>query len=113
MPLDSFMKVVNHARELTPESTKLTHNAMIGMLAPMPMPSLMDVDDAKECLNYVAKKVVTRAAKRKAEAEAAADAKNARLYEMGAKRAAKRAAIAARLPSTSIVVDNALRVHRY
>ena len=61
----------------------------------MPLASLMDEADAKDCLKHVEEKVLTRAAKRRAEAEAAAAANEARLVEMGAKRAAKRAAIAA------------------
>ena len=71
----------------------------------------MDVDEAKDCLNYVAEKMVTRAAKRKAAAEAAAAAREARLYEMGAKRAATRAAIAARPLPTTRTVDTLGRVH--
>ena len=112
-PLNCILNISRRRIELTPASEKLTGNAVRALLAPMPLASLMDEADAKDCLKHVEKKVVTRAAKRKAEAAAAAAAEEARLMQLGAMRAAKRAAIAARLPSTNIVVDNALRVYRY
>ena len=61
------MKVVKHANELTPGSEQISSNAAMALIAPIPLPSLMDEEDAKYCLEYVADKVVTRAAKRKAE----------------------------------------------
>ena len=51
-------------------------------------------------------KVVTHAAKRVAEAAAVSAAEEAHKMALGAARAATRP------PSTSIIVDNALRVHR-
>ena len=73
----------------------------------------MDEADAKYVLKLVAEKVVTRAAKRKAEAEALAIIEEARKEAIGAARAAKRAAIHARMPPTRMYVGYDLRVHRY
>ena len=112
-PLQCMMNIAHRRIELTPASEKITGNAVKALLAPMPLASLMDEADAKDCLKHVEEKVLTRAAKRRAESEAAAAANEARLVEMGAKRAAKRAAIAARLPSRHLVVDNTLRVKRF
>ena len=109
----SFMKVAQHANELTPGSEQISNNAARALLAPIPLPSLMDEEDAKECLDYVADKVVTRAAKRKAEAAAAAAAEEARKMANGQAWAAKKAAIAARPPATVFLVDNVLRAYRY
>ena len=83
---------------------------MRAMLAPIPMPSLMNKDDAKDTLRLVAKKLATRRAKRSAlEAEAKA-IEDARSMELGKKRAAKRAAIGSRPPKTQRVVDSTGRV---
>ena len=112
-PKDSFMKVVQHAKELTPGSEKIVANAVRALLVPIPLPSLMDKEDAKYCLDYVADKVVTRAAKRKAEAAAAAAAEEACKMANGQAWAAKKAAIAARPPPTVFRVDNSLRVYRF
>lgn len=112
-PLHRLLTIAKHTKELTPGSEKITGNAVRALLAPIPLPSFMNEEDAKFCLEQVATKMVTRADKRKAEAEAAAAAEEARKVAIGAARAAKRAAIATRLPSTVIVVDTALRVHRY
>ena len=109
-PLHRVLTIAQHANELTPGSQKLTGNALRAILAPMPLPSFMDAADAKDCLEYVKVKVVTRAAKRKAEAEAAAAAKEARLMKIGTKRAATRAAIAARPVKLTRCVSNTGRV---
>ena len=87
--------------------------ALLSIVKPGYSPNLMEESDAKDCLKYVAGKVVTRAEKRKAEAAAAAAAEEARLMEMGAKRAATRAAIASRPVPTVYWVDTALRTHVY
>ena len=109
---NTFTKIVKYANELTPRSGKLTGNAMKAILIPMPMPSLMDEEDANDVLDFVVKKVVARAKKRKAAADAAAAAEEARRVEKGAARAAKRARIAARPAPTKRWVDNAGRVHK-
>ena len=62
----SIRLIAQYAKELTPGSEKITGNAVRALLAPIPLPSLMDKEDTKDCLKYVADKVVTRAAKRKA-----------------------------------------------
>ena len=87
-PLHAVLSIAKHSRELTPHSEKITGNALRALLAPMPLPMLMDETDAKDCLEHVKDKVVTRAAKRKAAAVAAAAAIEARLMAHGAKRAA-------------------------
>ena len=61
---------------------------MRSLLAPIPMSFMMEEADAKECLEVVVKKVVTRAAKRKAEAGAATAAEEARKRANGQARAA-------------------------
>ena len=100
--METFMKVAEHANELTPGSEQISTNAARALLAPIPLPSLMDEEDAKYCLEYVADKVVTRAAKRKAEAAAAKAAEEARKMANGQAWAAKKAAIAARPPGCRI-----------
>ena len=82
-PLHRVLTIAKHAKELTPGSEKVTGNAVRALLAPMPLPSLMDEADAKNCLEYVADKVVTRAAKREAAAAAAAMVEEARKRERG------------------------------
>ena len=94
--MKTVLKISQHSNELMPTSEKVTINALRSLLSPMNLPYLMEHTDAKDLLNVVEKKVGTRAAKRKAAAEAAAACKNARLMERGAKRAATRANIAAR-----------------
>ena len=110
--MKTFMKVAEHANELTPGSEQISTNAARALLAPIPLPSLMDEEDAKYCLEYVADKVVTRAAKRKAEAAAAKAAEEARKMANGQAWAAKKVAIAARPPATYFGVTNSLRVYR-
>ena len=109
-PLHRILTIAKHAKELTPHSEKITGNAVRAILAPMPLASLMDYADAKDCLDYVTDKVVTRAAKREAEAVAAAAAKEARLMEIGRKRAATRAKVAARPPKSVRLVEPTGRV---
>ncbi len=70
----------------------------------------LDVEDAKATLKFVAVKEATRASKRKAEAQLAADAEKARKMLAGARCAAKRAAIALRPVKTKRVVENTGRV---
>ena len=110
-PLHTFMKIAENTCELTPGSERLTAHAMRALLAPMQMPSLMEVEDAKDTLQLVGKKVVARAAKRKAEALEASALRNAKLVELGQRRAAKRAAIAARPVKTHRSVDNVGRAN--
>ena len=105
----AYLKIAQHAKELTPASEKITGNAMVALLSPLPLADFMDESDAINSLKYVVDKVVTRAAKRKADAVAAAAAEEARLMEMGTQRAAKRAAIASRPGPKMYWVDYALR----
>ena len=110
-PLHRLLSIAKNVKELTPHSEKITGNAVRALLAPMPLPSFMNEEDAKFCLEQIAVKMVTRAAKREAEAEAVAAAEEARKMAIGAARAAKRAAIASRMAPTTRRVDNALNVH--
>ena len=112
-PLNSIEIIRKNRVELTPASDKIYGHALLSTVKPGASPNFMDESDAKASIKYVAAKVVTRAKKRKAEAAAAAAAEEARLREMGAKRAAKRAAIAARPGPTAYWVDNVLCPHAY
>ena len=112
-PYRCLITIAEHKTELTPASQKLYGHALLSVVKPNSSVKLMDITDAKNSLKHVAEKVVTRAEKRKAAAAAAAMAEEARLMEMGAKRAAKRAAVAARPVPTHYVVTNELRVRRF
>ena len=112
-PLNSMNIIREHRNELTPGTEQIYGQALLSLVKPGCSSRLMEESDAKDSLKNVAGKVVTRAEKRKAEAAAAAAAEEARLREMGAKRAAKRAAIAARPPFTHRAGTNELRVRRF
>ena len=112
-PLNSMKIIRLYRAELTPASNKMYGHALLSIVKPGCSSNFMDESDAKTTLKYVAGKVETRAAKRKAEAAAAEAAREARDMEMGAKRAAKRAAIATRPVPTVYYVDNSLRPHTY
>ena len=84
----------------------MVNDSLRTLLLPIPLPSLMDRDEAKFCLNHVAEKVVTRAAKKRARAAAAAAAKDAKRINLGEARRAWRENIAQRLPtSTRVAYD--------
>ena len=108
-PLNSFDKIEQHAEFLTPSSERITKQAMLSLILPNLVTGRMDIADAKECIECVASKVVTRATKRKQEVAAAAGVEEAQKVAVGRARAAKRAAVAARPPKTQRVVDNAMR----
>ena len=112
-PLNSMNIIREHRDELTPGTEQIYGQALLSLVKPGCSSRLMEESDAKASLKYVAGKVVTRAEKRKAEAAAAAEAEEARNMEMGALRAAKRAAIAARPGPTAYWVDNVLCPHAY
>ena len=112
-PLNSMKIVHEHRDELTPGTEQIYGQALLSLVKPGCSSRLMEESDAKDSLKYVAGKVETRAAKRKAEAAAAEAAREARNMEMGALRAAKRAAIAARPGPTAYWVDNVLCPHAY
>ena len=65
-PLLSVAKLAEHAAELTPASEQLANASLRALLLPIPLPSLMDKDDAKAYLDQVAEKMVARAAKKRA-----------------------------------------------
>ena len=102
-PLFSVEKLAEHAAELTPRGEELVNDSLRTLLLPIPLPSLMDRDEAKFCLNHVAEKVVTRAAKKRAKAAAAAAAKDAKRRNLGEARRAWRENIAQRLPTSKRV----------
>ena len=49
-PLHRLLTIAKHTKELTPGSEKITSNAVRALLAPIPLPSLMNEEDAKFCL---------------------------------------------------------------
>ena len=112
--LGSPMNIINimseNALDVTKSSERLVNESFKALLAPMPMPSLMDEDDAKDCLAFVKEKVLTRAAKRKADQAAAAERLERLQLAAGEARAAKRAAIAARPVPKHRMVDHSGRV---
>ena len=60
-PLHPLLTIAKHADELTPGSQQIANNAVRALLAPMPLPSFMDEEDAKFCLEQVVAKVPHRA----------------------------------------------------
>ena len=62
------------AAEITPGLGKVINESFKSVLAPMPLKCLMDIDDAKECLNFSIKTVKTRAQLRKRKAAEEAEA---------------------------------------
>ena len=113
-PLHTYLKLCQHAAEITPTSECLANESLKALLMPFPFKGKMDSDDAKGCLEHVVDKVTTRAAKRKTEAAAAAaadDAARAAKVRIGEARAAKRAAIASRPVKTVRTVDKFGRAH--
>ena len=67
-PCAAFMKMSEHASELTPGLEKLAEASFMSLLAPWQMACLLDREDAKDVLDVVIDKVTTRAEKRKHEA---------------------------------------------
>ena len=104
-PLLSVAKLAEHAAELTPASEQLANASLRALLLPIPLPSLMDKDDAKAFLDQAAEKMVTRAAKKRAaNAAAAAEREHAKKRNLGEARRAWREKIAARPPTSARVV---------
>ena len=58
-PLDSHQKLTRYGDSHRIVSTSGANAAYMALLAPFPMASLMDADDAKTCLTLVSEKVVT------------------------------------------------------
>ena len=110
-PLDSHQKLTRYRDELTPESAQLANAAYMALLAPFPMASLMDADDAKTCLTLVSEKVVTRAEVKRMKADAAEALKEEKKRVRGEARAAHRCNVAQRPVKTQRTVDNCMRVH--
>ena len=112
-PCAAFMKMSEHASELTPGLERLAAASFMSLLAPWRMACLLDREDAKNVHETVISKVTTRAEKRKheaaikrsAELEAAAVEEQAKRAH-GAARAAKRARIASRPVKNVFVRDN-------
>ena len=110
-PLNSFYKLTNYADFFSPESERMANESFKALLAPIPLPMLMDDADAKDCLKYVEDKVVTRAAKRAAEHDAAIAAREEANRLLGEARVAFRLSVASRPVKTRRVVDNFGRSH--
>ena len=98
--------------QLTRSSERLTRSAGMVLATGGALSWLMDVENAKATLQFVAAKEQRRAAKRKAAAEAAAAETLAEKQRVGAARAVKRAKVAARPPKTRLRVDNLGRLQR-
>ena len=113
-PVVAYNQLYRDAAEITPGLGKVINESFKSVLAPMPLKCLMDIDDAKECLNFSTKTVKTRAQlrKRKAaeEAEAAQRAEEQRKQVIGAARMAKKAKIFERPTKSERVVDNCGRI---
>ena len=107
------MKLQENAFDLTPGSERLAAFSFKSLLAPMPMSMLADEADAKDCLKLVLEKVVTRATKRKMEADALRAREEEEKKLAGAKRKAFRKKVATRPVKTKREVDNCLRVSTY
>ena len=73
-PVRAVASIGKHRDELTKSSERLLKHSAISLLTDGQLPWLMDVDEARSTLKAVATKAQTRAAKRKAEADAAAEA---------------------------------------
>ena len=67
-PCAAFMKMSEHASELTPGLERLVAASFMSLLAPWRMACLLDREAAKDVLDVVVQKVTTRAEKRKHEA---------------------------------------------
>ena len=114
-PSSPFMAcklIVESSAHLTRSSERLTRSAGMVLATGGALSWLMDVENAKATLKFVAAKEQTRAAKRKAAAEAAAAVEEAQKQRVGAARAAKRAKVAARPVKANLQVDNLGRFHR-
>ena len=95
-PFKAVESIVKHSDDLTRSSERVLKHSAVSLLSDGQLPWLMDVDEARSALTFIAKKVETRAVKRKAEAEAAAWAERLESERVGAARKAFRAMIAAR-----------------
>ena len=111
-PFNACKIIVRASGKLTQSSERLTRSAGMVLATGGGLPWLMDVEEAKVTLKYIAAKETRLAAKRKAAAEAAAAESMAKKQRVGAACAAKRAKVAARQPKTRLQVDNLGRFHR-
>ena len=109
-PVRAVASIVKHRDELTKSSERLLKHSAVSLLTDGQLPWLMDVDEARSTLKAVATKAQTRAAKRKAEADAAAEAELRDAERVGAHRKAFRAMIAARPVKCHRIVRNTGRV---
>ena len=73
-PFKAVDSLVKYREELTRSSERVLKQSALALVTDGNIPWLMDVDEARSALKTVAAKVETRAAKRSAEAEAAAEA---------------------------------------
>ena len=112
-PACALHSLINEAESITKSSERLTGQAAMALAMGGKLPWLMDVEDAKATLKFVAVKETGRAAKRKAAAQAAAAVALAEKERVGAARAAKRAKVAARPVKTHRSVDNLGRVSMF
>ena len=83
----------------------------MALLAPFPMASLMDADDAKAGLTLVSEKLVARTEVKRIEADAAEALKEEKKRVRGEARAVHWRNVAQRPVKTQRTVDNCMRVH--
>jgi len=110
-PLDSHQKLTRYGDSHRIVSTSGANAAYMALLAPFPMASLMDADDAKTCLTLVSEKVVTRAEVKRMKADAAEALKEEKKRVRGEARAVHWRNVAQRPVKTQRTVDNCMRVH--
>ena len=109
-PVRAVSSIIKHRDELTKSSERLLKHSALSLLTDGQLPWLMDVDEARSTIITVAANVQTRRAKRKAEAEAAAEAELHDCEKVGAARMLFRASIAARPVKSHRIVRNTGRV---
>ena len=109
-PFKAVTNIVAHREDLTKSSERVLRHSALALVTEGQLPWLMDVDDARSALKEVAAKVQTRAAKRKADDEAAAEEQRLVSEKVGAARKAFRAKVSARPVKLHRVVSMTGRV---
>ena len=111
IPLFKMIKKVVKSKDLAPQSVAPHCNAVRLLTAPLPIYHYMNKLDAVNTLDFVAKKMVPRAAKRKREEDQEAALERGSDLVEARTWAAVRAAVANRPAKEKRVVGNNLRSH--
>ena len=104
-PLDSHQKLTRYGDSHRIVSTSGANAAYMALLAPFPMASLMDADDAKAGLTLVSEKLVARTEVKRIEADAAEALKEEKKRVRGEARAVHWRNVAQRPVKTQRTVD--------